>query len=166
MITRWPRFAADEFQNMLGSDRTIGDYVMPNPGLEDAKKAIIQGRLLAGDKPAVIAEEEGVSYSTVSRCKAAIPYDVLEKMDGERVEMISDLIMTQLETGLEGSIAIARQAQDEDWRKSQTAAHLATLYGVITDKSIRLLEASEAAANAKLESTRAGVIDTGSDSSN
>lgn len=138
---------------------------MPNPGLPDEKKAVIQGRLLAGDKPAVIAEEEGVSYSSVSRCKASIPHDVLEKMDGERVEMISDLIMTQLETGLEGSIAIARQATDDEWRYKQTAAHLATFYGVITDKSIRLLEASEAAALAKA-AARDNDVQFGSDSSN
>jgi len=122
---------------------------MANPGLPDELVARIQGRLLAGDKPAVIAEELGVSYSSVSRAKGKIPQDVLAKMDGERVEMISDLIMTQLETGLEGSIAIARQAHNDEWRNSQSANHLATLYGVITDKSIRLLEASEAAANAK-----------------
>lgn len=122
---------------------------MANPALPDDVVAKIQGMLLSGMKPADVAAELGVSYSSVSRAKAKIPSDVLERMDAERVEVISELIMTQLEVGVEASIAIAQQAQDEDWRFQQTAQHLATLYGVITDKSIRLLEASEAAATAK-----------------
>jgi hypothetical protein len=122
---------------------------MPNPGLPNEKTAAIQGRILAGEKPINIALAEEVSYSSVMRAKAKIPEDVLAKMDTEQIGVIEDLIMLQLETGIEASVAIAVQAQDEDWRKSQNAAQLATFYGVITDKSIRLLEASENAARAK-----------------
>lgn len=122
---------------------------MPNPGLPEEKTAAIQARILNGDKPATIAQDLEVSYSSVMRAKAKIPSDVLEKMDAEQIGVIEDLIMMQLETGLEASIAIAAQAQDEEWRKSQNASQLATFYGVVTDKSIRLLEASENAARAK-----------------
>lgn len=137
---------------------------MPNPGIGDELTAKIQGRILAGDKPADIALDFGVSYSTVSRAKAKIPSDVLERMDNDRVDVISDLIMMQLETGLEASITIAKQAQNEEWRNEQTAAHLATFYGVVTDKSIRLLEASENAANARAVAATATIDDLGTGS--
>lgn len=130
---------------------------MPNPGLDVELVAKIQGKLLAGEKPANIAAELGVSYSSVARAKSKIPQDVLDRMGNEQIEVIGDLIMTQLETGLEASIAIAQQAQDENWRKNQTAAHLATFYGVVTDKSIRLLQASEDANRAKAIADSAGL---------
>ena len=132
---------------------------MAPPGLATEVVAQIQGKLLNGEKPINIAEDLGVSYSSVMRAKAKIPSDVLEKMDSEQVGVISDLIMLQLETGVEGSIAIAAQIQDAEWRDRQTAAHLATLYGVITDKSIRLLEASENASRTKAAIDDAGLQD-------
>lgn len=132
---------------------------MARAGLADDVVARIQGRLLAGEKIADVAVVEEVSFSSVLRIKHRIPTDVLEKMDDERVALISDLIMTQLEVGVEASISIAMQAQNEDWRDRQTAQHLATFYGVVTDKSIRLLEASEAAALAKAGAERTGIDD-------
>ena len=121
---------------------------MPNPGLDPEVVARIQGMLLSGAKPSQIVAELDVSHSTVSRAKAKIPNELLAKMDQEQAAVVSDLVMQQLESGLEASITIAGQALDEDWRKQQRASELATFYGVITDKSIRLLEASEAAAEA------------------
>jgi hypothetical protein len=122
---------------------------MPNPGLDPELVGRLQARILNGEKPIQIAEAEGCSYSSVMRAKAKIPADVLERMSAEQVEVISDLIMQQLESGIEASIEIAEQVKDDEWRFAQTAAHLATLYGVVTDKSIRLLEASENAARAR-----------------
>jgi hypothetical protein len=118
---------------------------MPNPGLDMEVVARIQGMLLAGLKPAEIAKTLNVSQSSISRAKAKISKDLLANMNFEQQEVIADLVMQQLETGLEASIAIAQQASNDEWRKQQKANELATLYGVITDKSIRLLEASEAA---------------------
>lgn len=122
---------------------------MPNPGLDLEVVAQIQGMLLAGLKPAEIAKTLNVSQSSISRAKAKISKDLLANMNFEQQEVIADLVMQQLETGLEASIAIAQQASNDEWRKQQKANELATLYGVITDKSIRLLEASENAARAK-----------------
>lgn len=118
---------------------------MPNPGLDLEVVAKIQGKLLAGMKPAEIAKELNVSQSSISRAKAKISKELLSKMNQEQAEVISDLVMQQLETGLEASITIANQAHDDEWRRKQGASELATFYGVVTDKSIRLLEASEAA---------------------
>lgn len=117
------------------------------------KTAEIQGKLLAGMKPLDVATEMGVSYSSVSRAKAKIPADVLEKMDEEQQSVISDLVMMQIEAGIESTITIARQVDNENWRNQQNAAQLATFYGVISDKSIRLLEASENANRAAIRAT-------------
>lgn len=118
---------------------------MPNPGISDDTLAAIQGRLLSGEKPKEIAQELGVSPATISRAKAKIQPELLARMDEERSFAITDMVLQQLESGLEASITIANQVQDEDWRRQQDAAKLATLYGVITDKNIRLLEAQAAA---------------------
>lgn len=137
---------------------------MPNPGLDPEVVAQIQTRILQGIKPAEIVKELNVSHSTVSRAKAKISSELLEKLSREQAGIVVDLVMTQLETGLEASIAIAEQAKDAKWRGEQKANELATLYGVITDKSIRLLEASEAAANAQALANAAE--DSGSQFSN
>ncbi len=134
---------------------------MPNPGIGDDKLAKIQGMILSGEKPAIIMAELGVSAATISRAKAKISTDLLQKMDDEQNRVIVDLVMHQLESGLEASIAISNQAHNENWRNGQNAAQLATLYGVITDKNIRLLEAS-AAANEVREQNDRTIEETGS----
>lgn len=124
---------------------------MPTPSLTETQKSKIYACLMQGMRPIDIAEQCGVSPSSVSRVKASMPRELLNQMKSEEVERISGLVMMQLEVGIESSIAIAKQGQDDEWRKAQPAAQLATFYGVITDKSIRLLEASEAAALAQAE---------------
>ncbi|MGB4825058.1 MAG: hypothetical protein WBP82_09170 [Leuconostoc mesenteroides] len=132
---------------------------MPTPALDPKIVGEIQGMILRGMRQETIANEMGVSRSSVSRAKAKISSELLLQMKSEERDMISDLVMQQLEMGIEASIEIASQAKDPEWRKTQRAGELATFYGVITDKTIRLYEASENAAIALAQSLEAASQD-------
>lgn len=132
---------------------------MPNPGLEPEVKASIQAAILQGKKNIEIAQELRVSVSSVCRVKATLSPDLLERLKEEEFETITGLITQQLTSSLEATIEIAEQCKDANWRGNQKANELGVLYGVLSDKTVRLLEASENAARAEAE--RKATMDLG-----
>jgi hypothetical protein len=66
-------------------------------------------------------------------------------VDHQKREEISGLVGDLLKTIL-GTLQIqAEQFRDRAWLKTQPASELAVLFGVLSDKAFRILEAAEAA---------------------
>ena len=104
------------------------------------KRAKIIAALLAGQSPVKVAADFKVDKSTVSRIKASLPSRELQQVATEKKERLVDLIESHLTESLKAAALIAKQTQDELWRSKQSAENLAIFYGVLSDKSIRLLE--------------------------
>lgn len=132
---------------------------MPNPGLKPEVRQQIEIMLVAGKTPNEIVSELGVSHSSVSRTKAQLPPEVMSRLKEEDIETINNLVQQTLISGLEATIEISNQVKNEDWRKAQPANQLGILYGVISDKSVRLLEAAENAALAAAAEKSAELTD-------
>jgi hypothetical protein len=115
----------------------------------------VQQMLTTGEKPATIVKELKVSHSYVTRVKQKLPEEVWEKLTEEKFARIQDSITDHLELVLDSMATIAMQFQNDEWRNQQDALSLATSYGILSDKSIRILEATEAANIARAEATNA-----------
>lgn len=103
-------------------------------------KAAVIAALLAGQGVSQVASEFGLSKSVVSRMKQEISPQQLEQIGTQKKERLIDLIEKHLSASLKGATKIAEQASNNDWRNKQPADSLAVFYGVLSDKSIRLVE--------------------------
>ena len=107
---------------------------------EDPVKAQVIGLLLLGAGVMEVATQLDLPHSTVSTYKGQIPdgkLDDLRRKKGERLdEMVYDFMLTSL-------TSLRKQAEllsDASFIYQQGAHGMATLYGVMADKAIRLLE--------------------------
>jgi hypothetical protein len=114
-------------------------------------QARIIGMLLTGQfrTDEELSQAVGVSKSTVSRLRSAIPAAYLKQAETLKKETISLLVADFLTASLESLIRIDQVTVSEDWLRAQDAASLATFYGVKSDKVFRILEAIERAQDAK-----------------
>lgn len=107
--------------------------------------------LLAGQSITEVAATyhlpEGTVKSWRARMKPGGESDVA-KVATEKREEIGTLLLRYLETNLTTLNAQAEVFKDPEWLKKQNAADVAVLHGVMTDKSVRLLEAFGNAGNA------------------
>jgi transposase-like protein len=102
-------------------------------------KAAVMAALLAGQSVSEAARQYSIPKGTVSDWKRqAVGQTVTPTQKRER---IGELVLAYLSTALETLEAQARMFKNEEWLKKQNAADVAVLHGVVTDKSIRLLEA-------------------------
>lgn len=106
-------------------------------------KAAVLAALLAGQGASKVAEEfrlpEGTVKSWQSRLRQA--ESPLRRVAPEKADEIGDLLIGYLHANLETLKIQATFFQDTKWLSQQNAADVAVLHGVMTDKSIRLLEA-------------------------
>jgi len=106
---------------------------------DDATKAAVMAALLTGQSAAAVAKEYKLPASTVRNWKREASLD--SGLATGQKERIGELIIDNLETALETSRTMLRAFADEDWLRKQEASQLAVLYGVISDKLFRVLEA-------------------------
>ena len=102
----------------------------------NGKKAAIIGALLTGESVSKLAEEFGISRTTIYRWKKESP-----ELQNVTQKNIGDLLLEYLQESL---ITLKEQAaffRDPDWLDKQEAADVAVLHGVMSDKSYRMLEA-------------------------
>lgn len=102
----------------------------------DEEKAVVCAALLQGQSVNQTAKDYKIPVSTVSRWKK-IAYGT----DGIQKPEIAELLLGYLEDNLRTLRKQAVVFGDHEWLKDQGAQELAVLHGVMTDKSIRLLEA-------------------------
>jgi hypothetical protein len=87
-----------------------------------------------------IAREMDLPQSTVSTYKAEIPEDKFDTLRYKKGARLDDLVYDYLVQNLETLRAQSKAASDESYIHKQPAGELATLHGVMADKTIRLLE--------------------------
>ncbi|MGL4641074.1 MAG: hypothetical protein ACRCVX_15265 [Shewanella sp.] len=100
----------------------------------DDVKASVMAALLSGQSVTAVAEDYKMPQQTVSRLKAKLGELSVKKE-------IPDLVAELLETNLNALKNIAEQSGRENYIKEQSASDIAVLYGVIADKSFRILTA-------------------------
>lgn len=113
----------------------------------EATKAAVMAALLEGQSINKVAEKFNIPEGTVKYWKGKAKSGV-GKVDPQKRERIGELVLAYLSTALETLEVQARMFQDEEWLRKQNAADVAVLHGVVTDKSIRLLEALAASQEA------------------
>lgn len=136
-------------------------------------KAAVVSALLAGQGVCEIAAEYKISKQLVSQWKQRLvpivldgtideydlrdrrsaPSDAGPRPPAEPNRDIGEMIGEMLRANLVTLRVIAEHGRNPKWLASQRASEIGVFYGILADKSIRLLEAAERAAEA-------GAIDT------
>ena len=106
----------------------------------DDTKAKVVAALLAGCGVVEIAREMNLPHQSVTNYKNGIPEDKLGEIRRKKGERIDDLVYDYLVQNLETLRAQSRIVSDESYINKQPAGEMATLHGVIADKTVRLLE--------------------------
>lgn len=117
----------------------------------DETRALVVADLLAGLGVTKVATKYSLDPSVVSRIKASLNAGELQAVAQIKRVSLAELIETHLRTSLGAAVKLAEQCSNESWRLKQNASDLAIFYGVLTDKSIKIVEAAE---NASLTATK------------
>lgn len=113
----------------------------------DKVRAEVIAALLEGQGVTEVALKYKLSKATVSRLKNKIAPATLQQIETEKRESIASLIEEHLRESLASATALARKVKTSDeWFIKQNAADIGVLYGILTDKSVRILEAAEVGA--------------------
>ena len=107
----------------------------------DETKAAALAALLAGQSVSAVAREYKLPKGTVSNWKNHPSQDGVRPDRTQKREAIGALLLEYLHTNLETLKQQSVFFRDTAWLAKQSAADAAVLHGVMTDKSIRLLEA-------------------------
>lgn len=109
-------------------------------------KAAVMAALLAGQSVSSIAKEYELPKGTVSNWKRAASnmIDGVQPKRTQKSTEIGELLLQYLSTNLTTLRIQSEQFQDKQWLAKQNAADAAVLHGVLTDKSVRLIEAMAA----------------------
>lgn len=118
----------------------------------DETKAKVIAALLAGVGVVEIARELGLPHNTVSNYKTEIPEDKLDELRRKKGARIDDLVYDYLVQNLETLRTQSKIMSDESYIKKQPAGEMATLHGVMADKTVRLLEVTTNPAVRQLQS--------------
>jgi hypothetical protein len=109
-------------------------------------KAEVIAALLAGQGVRETARKYNISRSTVSRLRNSLSQQELGQIETEKRERISDLVESHLTESLKAAASLAKKVTNDAWFSKQNAADIGVLYGILTDKAVRILEAAELAA--------------------
>jgi len=116
---------------------------MQGKKLTTEQRAIAIALLLAGETVALTAKRVGVSERAVSTIKASSDFAELCSLKRESEPSLSELVTQHLTTSRQAAIALAqRVTMDDEWFSRQSAYDIAMLYGTLSDKSIRIYDAS------------------------
>ena len=113
---------------------------MAQPHDPRTKAAALAG-LATGESVHSVARRLGVSRSTVQRWRDGADLPRSGLVGPQKKQEIGEQVYGFLEESIETLTAQARFARDEAWLRRQSAADLAMLFGVLNDKTVRLLAA-------------------------
>ncbi len=106
----------------------------------DETKAQVMAALLTGQSVSAVASSYKIPYSTVGTW-AKDAKGLVRDSPIQKRERIGELVIDNVEAALEATRAMANVFADTEWLNKQEASQLAVLYGVISDKTYRILEA-------------------------
>lgn len=120
--------------------------------LSDEKRAQIIALLLTGESLARTAERAGVSVKTVERIKSSPQMAELVALKRESEPTLHELVTAHLTTALEAANELARTIRDNKlWFARQNAGDIGLLYGILSDKAIRIYDAKLRSERLELE---------------
>lgn len=108
-------------------------------------KSQVMGALLQGQGVNEVARVYQIPKACVSRWKKELSAEQLEQLGTQKKDEIGELLTSYLRENLVTLQVQSVHFRDGKWLQKQSASELAVLHGVVTDKTIRLLEASERA---------------------
>lgn len=123
---------------------------------DDAIKATVMAALLMGQSISHVAAKYKIPRGTVASWSRNLPRN--HTVSNEKRERIGSLIIDNVEAEMETTIAMQDVFQDTEWLKKQSASELAVLYGVIKDKTFRVLEALPDPDGAPSESEQPAIL--------
>ncbi len=112
---------------------------MARRNYSDETKAAVMAELAAGQGVGKVAKDYEIPVGTVKAWKRRTKDE--RPVATEKKEAIGDLLVQYLETNLRTLKAQSEVFADPEWLKKQSASEVAMLHGVLTDKTVRLLEA-------------------------
>lgn len=115
---------------------------MARANYDDNVKAAATAALLAGQGVDKVAEEYEIPPSTLRGWKSKAKAE--GHVPPQKKEAIGELLVSYLETNLKTLKAQSEFFRDREWLLKQSAQELAILHGVVTDKTVKLLEALNA----------------------
>lgn len=101
--------------------------------------------LVSGKTFKEISEELGISEDTINRIKKKLPEEFTEYFATAKSNEITRLVEKGLKDQLEAMSKLVAVTKNEAWIEQQTAPEIATLFGVINDKTVRIFAAIELA---------------------
>lgn len=111
----------------------------------DETRGAALAALLEGQGVAEVARKYQLPKSTVQDIKRSIESDEFAQVRAKKENRLAELIEGHLQASLQAATDIAGQTKNANWRNRQDADKLGVFYGILTDKSVRILEAAEAA---------------------
>lgn len=106
---------------------------------DEATKAAVMAALMDGQSVSSVAKEYKIPKGTVKYWRAQMNPTPL--VDPQKRDRIGELIIAGLEAKLVAIKAMADVFADKDWIRLQPASEVAVLFGVVSDKAFRVLEA-------------------------
>jgi len=108
-------------------------------------KAQAVALLLTGASVAEVVTHLKVPQQTVTNWKLALTPAQLGEIGLKKGARVDDLVYGYLIATFEVCLTLMKSVSDESYIQKQSAADLATLFGVVSDKGFRILDAAERA---------------------
>lgn len=112
--------------------------------ISDEVRAAVMAALMTGQGVSEVAAEYKISRRTVGRMRASLA-DELPAVAQQKKDDLSELILELVRTNIETLTAQSLAFRDPAFIGKNSAAELGTLYGIVADKTIRILAALEPA---------------------
>lgn len=107
---------------------------------DEQTKAAVMAALLTGQSVYAAAKDFKIPVGTVKRWSADAK-EKLQPVRNQKQERIGDLLIDNVEAALETTREILNVVKDPKWLRRQEASEIGVLYGIIQDKTFRILEA-------------------------
>ncbi len=106
-------------------------------------KAQVLAALLAGQSVTQTAKDYDLNKSVVSRWRKAMSCDTLQLIATEKERTLDELLLEHVQENLKALSSLAKTFGNPEWSKRQGAAELGVVFGIVSDKTVRILAALE-----------------------
>lgn len=113
---------------------------MADSKYSDEVRAAVMAALLAGQSPKQVSNAHRIPYQTVYTWYRQLSPEDYHIISEQKKQEIGNKIILWLDASLEALKAQAELFSDEKWLAEQEASQLGVLYGIVADKSTRIIE--------------------------
>lgn len=108
---------------------------------KDETKAAVMAALLAGQSISEVADEYKIPRGTVAGWSSKLNDAGVSSVSNTKKEEVGYLLVQYVEATVRTLTKQVQVVGDEEWVAQQSAAEMATLMGVLTDKVMKMFEA-------------------------